>query len=99
MRRHLFVTILIATIFFREGFRSPRSTPPRYVRCIPDLNASSSCDNPLVSRSSLTLSPNCFCVVFIRALNPDWFFAEFLENSYKIIPYDPLTPIIVRCRL
>jgi hypothetical protein len=55
----------IAAIFLSDGFRSPRSIPPRYVRCKPDLNASTSCDNPVVSRSCLTLLPNCFCINFI----------------------------------
>jgi hypothetical protein len=33
------------------------------VRCTPALNASSSWDKLLASRSSRTLCPNCLCIV------------------------------------
>lgn len=45
-------------MFSSDGFRSPDSRLPMYVRLIPALRLSASCDSPILSRRLLMRSPN-----------------------------------------
>lgn len=55
-------------MFTRLIFRSPRSTPPMYVRSSPQANARPSCDNPFCSRSFRSRWPN-FCFIFAWSIS------------------------------
>ena len=47
----------IATMFLRDGLRSPRSMPPRYVRCTQARSASSSWEMAISRRNCLIRDP------------------------------------------
>jgi hypothetical protein len=48
----------IAQSFLKEGLRSPRSTPPMYVRSMSECSARSSWEKPLAFRACLMRSPS-----------------------------------------